>query len=124
MKDAVRACPHCGSTDIGHNSLDVVSRLSLSGARECRECGYAGIFPEIDADRVDEFDGADGSVAVEQGQQGNREKGGRGRLLIGTVMLLLGIGASSHATWGNGLLAGLLALVVGAAVVVDEIGRR
>ncbi|MDY6766398.1 MAG: hypothetical protein SVW77_03445 [Candidatus Nanohaloarchaea archaeon] len=120
MNKAVRACPNCGSTDIGHDSLSVVSRLSLSGARECRECGYSGIFPEMAEDEVDGFDGAGMDVTAADRGTGRRW----GRAAIGALLLLLGIGASSHATWGNGLLAGLLAVAVGAAVLAEELARH
>ncbi|MDY6761529.1 MAG: hypothetical protein SVY41_00605 [Candidatus Nanohaloarchaea archaeon] len=118
MTDTVRACPNCGSTDLGHDSLSVVSRLSLSGGRECRSCGYTGIFPEMAAEKVDDFDGADTGALPGNGHD---RGGGRGRLVIGAVLLLLGLGAASHATWGNGLLAGLLAIAVGAAVLAEEL---
>ncbi|MDY6770147.1 MAG: hypothetical protein SVU88_04185 [Candidatus Nanohaloarchaea archaeon] len=126
MTDAVRACPNCGSTDIGHDSLDVVSRLSLSGSRACRDCGYTGVFPEVPADEVDAFDGAQGEQGGGEREAGTAAAAGprRGRLALGVLLFLLGIGATASSTWGSGLLAGFLALVVGAAVVAEQLAAR
>lgn len=118
----VKVCPNCGSTDLGHDSLSVISRLSLSGAKECRECGYSGIFPQVPPEKVEAFrerDREDEVVETAAEPQGLNY----GRLALGALLFLLGVGASSFASWGNGLLAGLLALAVGAAVVVEELTK-
>ncbi len=112
-------CPRCGSTEIGHDTTSVISRLSLSGSLECRDCGYSGIFPEVEPENLEEF--RDGLEEVEV-KPVERERS-TGRMAAGLVLLLLGLGASSHATWGNGLLAGLLAIAVGASVLFGEITR-
>lgn len=118
-----RVCPNCGSTDIGHDSVNVLSRLSLDESRSCADCGYTGIFPEIEAEELERFreevvDDAE-PVAATAEQPFNR-----GRFLIGLAMLVLGLTASTYSTWGNGLLAGLLSLAVGAAIVFEQIARR
>ncbi|MFB6166774.1 MAG: hypothetical protein ABEJ62_00745 [Candidatus Nanohaloarchaea archaeon] len=116
-----RICPNCGSTDIGTDTTSVISRLSLSGSLECRECGYNGIFPEVDEEgleeareEIEERDLEDASV---------QEEFAWSRAGLGLLLLLLGAGATSYATWGNGLLAGLLALAIGASVVFGEITK-
>lgn len=86
---------------------------------ECRECGYNGIFPEMEPEAVEEFDGGEVEEMQNESPVGFRKK----RFLIGAVLFLLGLGASSYATWGNGLLAGLLALAVGAAVAAEELSK-
>ncbi|MDY6774356.1 MAG: hypothetical protein SVS85_04100 [Candidatus Nanohaloarchaea archaeon] len=123
MRGTVRVCPNCGSTDIGHDSLSVISRLSLSGSMECRECGYTGIFPEVAPEDAEEFEGREEEVQDLKGRAKTEQEFRYSRFGIGTLLFLLGIGASSYASWGNGLLAGLLALAVGAAVALEELSR-
>lgn len=122
MARTVRACPNCGSTDIGHDSMSVIARLSLSGSRACRACGYTGIFPEVDAEEVEDFDGAD--VEPAETGQGAAAAPSTGRLLVGALLLVLGIAPAFYLSWGEGLLPGLLALAVGAAVLSEELSRR
>ncbi len=121
MARTVRVCPNCGSTDIGHDSLSVISRLSLSGARECHSCGYAGIFPEADPDDIEGFDGADADVqSAAAPDTAFRPR----RALSGGLLLLLGLAPVLYLSWGEGLLPGMLALAVGAAVLAEELSRR
>lgn len=117
----VRVCPRCGSTDVGHDTTSVISRLSLSDSLECRECGYTGIFPEVDPESLEDFRDNLEEVEEEDVERSGRNR--RGRIVIGVLLLLLGLGASSYATWGNGLLAGLLAIAVGASVLFGEMTR-
>lgn len=122
MAGTTVVCPNCGSTDIGHDRTSTISMLSLGGSRQCNDCGYSGIFPEIDADRVEEH--REQLEEVEVDPQPRERRRSRGRIVIGALLLLLGIGATSSTTWGTGLLAGMLALAVGAAVLFEELAPR
>lgn len=73
----------------------------------------------MEPEAVEEFDGGEVEEMQNESPVGFRKK----RFLIGAVLFLLGLGASSYATWGNGLLAGLLALAVGAAVAAEELSK-
>lgn len=123
MAGTTVVCPNCGSTDVGYDRTSTVSMLSLGGSRRCNDCGYSGIFPEVDADRVEEHREQLEEVDVEVQGRERRERS-RGRMAIGAILLLLGIGATSSTTWGTGLLAGMLAIAVGAAVLFEEIAPR
>lgn len=119
MRDE-RVCPNCGSTDIGHDPVRIMSRLSLDHARECNACGYTGIFPLVAADDMDAFQ----ESVDEQDEMAPPAAGfNRGRFTIGLVMLLMGGVSTFYGTWETGLLAGILALVIGAAVVFEQLSR-
>lgn len=120
MRTRTTVCPHCGSTDIGHDRSDVVSLL-VGGSSRCRDCGYSGIFPEISPDDLTDY--RESLPEVERDDAPVERPRHRGRLVIGVLLLLVGLGASSTTTWGNGLLAGLLALAIGAAVLAEELVR-
>lgn len=120
MRQGRRVCPRCGSTRIGHDPGSLLARLSLDHAQHCEECGYTGFFPRIAQEEMDTFQAEvveNPEVEVEPaGTAGTRS---RGRLAIGILMLAMGIAASSTAAWGNGLLPGLLAMAIGAAIIFE-----
>lgn len=126
MRNKQRVCPNCGSTDIDIDRTDIISRMALNQSYVCTECGYSGIFPEVDADQVDEHRETvrhqqDITIAnsSDHGKHGIRT----GRLVIGILFLLVGIPAALYGTWGSGLLAGLLSIVIGGAVVFEQLER-
>lgn len=114
-------CPNCGSQDISHDPTSIISRLSLDESRVCNDCGYSGMFPVVAEDEVASFGE---EVAAQEDIVHVEPDFNRGRFLIGLVLLLLGLFASTYATWGNGLLAGLLSLAIGAAIVFEQLSRR
>ena len=123
MKRTAWVCPNCGSTDIGRDSSSVLSMVGLDHSRECRDCGYTGIFPEVDRDKVRDQQHEirkRGKIA----DAGKNAAPSRSRLYIGLLFLLVGIPSSLYATWRTGRLAGLLALAVGAAVLFEYISHR
>lgn len=116
-----RVCPRCGSTRVGHDPGNLLARLSLDHSQHCEACGYTGFFPVIAEDEMETFreEVVDNpEVTVESAGDGTGTRN-RGRLVIGVVMLAMGVVASSTAAWGDGLLAGLLAMAVGAAIVFE-----
>lgn len=120
MPQGQRVCPQCGSTRIGHDPGSILSRLSLDHAQQCEECGYTGFFPVIAEEELDTFEEEvvdNPEVEVEPAEATGARS--RGRLAIGVLMLAMGVTASATATWGNGLLPGLLAMAVGAAIIFD-----
>lgn len=120
MPPETRVCPDCGSTDIGHDRGDVIS-LVMGTPAVCQACGYSGIFPEVPVDELGEYADA---VADRDGPAPDLQRGrSLPRLATGVLLLLLGAGATSSATWGDGLLAGLLALAIGAALLAEELVR-
>lgn len=120
MSPETRVCPDCGSTDIGHDRGDVMS-LILASPSICEECGYSGIFPEVPVDELEEYTAAvaDRDEPAPELRRGRRLP----RIATGALLLLLGAGATSSSTWGDGLLAGLLALALGAALLAEELVR-
>lgn len=120
MARGTRVCPQCGSTRIGHDPGSLLSRLSLDHSQRCEECGYTGFFPVIPDDEREMFqEEVVDNPDVEVETAGNATGRSRGRLAIGILMLAMGAAASTTATWGNGLLPGLLAMAVGAAIVFE-----
>ena len=120
MHGTTRVCPNCGSTKIGVDRSNILSMMALSSSYECQECGYSGMFPEVDNEEVRDQ------------QRAIRDRGKlqetimtdgptRGRILIGIIFLLLGIPAAMYAPWGGGRLAGILSLLVGAAIMFEYI---
>ncbi len=49
----IKICPKCGSIDlpIKTNFFDML----MPTPEKCRKCGYAGLFPEIDIDEIENF---------------------------------------------------------------------
>lgn len=120
MPQGRRVCPRCGSTQISHDPTSVISRLSLDHTQQCEECGYTGFFPVIAEEELDTFhEEVVDNPEVEVEPAGTTGTRSRSRLAIGILMLGMGLAASSTAAWGNGLLAGLLAMAVGAAVIFE-----
>lgn len=120
MRDHTAVCPNCGSTDIGHDRSDVVSVL-LGESGQCQDCGYTGIFPEVAVDDLSDYRDALADADIDASDTVETAGSGRGRLVIGVLLLIVGLGATGSATWGNGLLAGLLALAIGAAILAEAI---
>lgn len=120
MPPGRRVCPRCGSTRLGHDPGSILSRLSLDHSQRCGDCGYTGFFPVIAEEEMDTFQEEvveNPEVEVEPaGTTGTRS---HGRLVIGILMLVMGVTASATAAWGNGLLPGLLAMAVGAAIIFE-----
>ena len=48
-----KICPKCGSIDLPIRT-DFVQILAPT-PEKCRKCGYAGLFPEIDINEIEEF---------------------------------------------------------------------
>lgn len=122
MRDRQRVCPNCGSTDIDIDRTDIISRMALSQSYICSECGYSGIFPEVDADQVDSHRDAARhrkDLTVDDTADGTGFRAGR--LIAGVLFLAVGIPAALYGSWGSGLLAGLLSILIGGAVVFEQL---
>lgn len=119
---ATRVCPNCGSTDISVDRSNVISMMALEQSYVCESCGYSGIFPEVDSDRVTE------QVAKikERGRLSDiPEPDGptTGRIFIGILFFVLGIPAALYMPWGGGKLAGLLSILIGAGVFFEYVSH-
>lgn len=112
-----RICPRCGSREHGHDPVAALSRLSLNASRRCQDCGYTGMFPTVAEEDVASFreEVVDQDIAVRPVSPG------RGRLVIGGVLFLLGVPAVLFGG-GDGLLSGVLAAAVGAAIIAQYLG--
>lgn len=61
VKDFVRVCPNCGSTDWKFpNPLKVTESMinipaMVNNLFECNKCGYVGIFFEVEKDKLKEI---------------------------------------------------------------------
>lgn len=55
MKKAqcTKICPKCGDIDLSLKTdfIQILAPLP----EKCRKCGYSGLFPEIDIDKIGEF---------------------------------------------------------------------
>ena len=49
----IKICPKCGSIDLPIKT-DFVEML-MPTSEKCRKCGYSGLFPEIDANEIEDF---------------------------------------------------------------------
>ena len=49
----IKICPKCGSIDLPIRT-DFVHILAPT-PEKCRRCGYAGLFPEIEFNEIEEF---------------------------------------------------------------------
>jgi len=61
----VKVCTRCGSINIGirKRGLDMLDMQSL-----CKDCGYVGVFPEVEIEQVEEF-----RKQIKEGSGGMRE---------------------------------------------------
>jgi len=51
-KEFIRVCPKCGSNNTTAGSLLIQSSSCFS---YCKSCGYEGIFPEVEKNKVEKF---------------------------------------------------------------------
>lgn len=49
MNNQIKICPKCGSIDISFYNYEGISR------DVCKNCGFQGIFPEINKTEIKEF---------------------------------------------------------------------
>ncbi len=119
-----RVCPRCGSTDLGHDTPSLLSRLALDDSRVCNDCGYSGIFPVVEKRELGEYRAAVRDSDAPVATDGPAAPFSMTRFLTGAVFLLLGLPLIATRPWGGGLLVGLLSVVVGGAVIAEQLGRR
>lgn len=123
MVGTTRICPNCGSTDIGVDRSNVISLMALQSSYECNECGYAGIFPEVDDD-----DAAQQSAAIkERGTLLNHVPDrpvGNNQVFAGVLLVLVGIFPTFYARSLNGRIAGILALLIGGGILLKRFVQR
>lgn len=51
-KEFIKICPQCGSNNVTSTSTLIGAIGNFS---TCKSCGYGGVFPEIEKDKVEKF---------------------------------------------------------------------
>lgn len=116
--DTTRVCPNCGSTNVGVDRSNVISLMALQSSYECRDCGYAGIFPEVENESVTDQQ----EEIRERGRLQDKlpdEPPSNGRVGLGILFLVVGVPPTIYASSLEGKLVGILSLVIGGGVLFE-----